>query len=357
MRIALLGDIALIGRYDIANDANVNARVEYIRELVKDCDFVIANLESVLTDRTYTFACKGAYLRSNAKNVETLRYMGITHVTLANNHIHDYGQKGLRDTIATLDAYGIGYVGLNNKPMVLSKGSDKVLLDGFCCLSANALHYGNKSGKVRLLTYDALDSFLSLAEKEGCYPIASVHYGLEGIHYPATEHIEMFRMLAKKHSYVMQGNHPHAMQGYETIGDSLIVYAQGNLCFDRVLTTSTGSTIEENESRRKGYVVILEINNGKMTDYEIKHVTDLDDGILKQSDSPELGRYSDALKLPLSEIAALRKAELKEQSSNSQPRNAQFYLHRMNYKYIGAYINGILHNRKYKKLIMNQGEQ
>ena len=110
MQIALLGDIALIGRYDRTLDSNVEQRVRVIRQITKYCDFVIANLEAPLTSKTKTHACKGVYLRSDPINVETLRYMGITHVTLANNHIYDYGKQGAEDTIKILKNAGIKYV-------------------------------------------------------------------------------------------------------------------------------------------------------------------------------------------------------------------------------------------------------
>ena len=90
MKIALLGDVSLNGIYDITSSDLVYKRLEKIKKYVKDCDFAIANLESPLTRITKTRVCKGAYLRSDPSNVEVLKYLGITHVTLANNHIFDY---------------------------------------------------------------------------------------------------------------------------------------------------------------------------------------------------------------------------------------------------------------------------
>ena len=116
MKIALLGDIALIGRYDRTLDNSVDQRIAVIKELVKNCDYVIGNLESPLTSITKTRACKGVYLRSDPTNVETLNQIGVTHVTLANNHIYDYGKKAAKETIKVLKKAGIKYVGLNNKP-------------------------------------------------------------------------------------------------------------------------------------------------------------------------------------------------------------------------------------------------
>lgn len=354
MKIALLGDIALIGRYDRTKDTQVSKRIECIKELVKDYDFVIANQESVLTDRTTTFSCKGVYLRSAIENVQTLSEIGVTHVTLANNHIFDYGKHGAEDTKNALKKAGIAYVGLCGSPQVLRKDNDAVMLDGFCCLSANALNYGERKGSVHLLTPENIEKFLVYAKEEHCFPIASVHYGLEGLHYPAREHIELFRSLAERYDYVLHGNHPHAMQGYEKHNNSLIIYAQGNLCFDRCETTSIHRVDEETEETRKGYIVLLEIKNNQIVQYEAVPVTDLPDGVLKKNPTArhEIDMYCQALGKPLSDIETYRKTELSEQTQRAEKRDLRFYLNRMNYKYIGAYINGRRHLKSYKGIML-----
>lgn len=351
MRIALLGDIALIGCYDRTIDANVEKRVEYIRQIVSACDYVIANQESVLTDRVKTRACKGAYLRSDVQNVETLKYLGITHVTLANNHIYDYEKKGAEDTIRALTEAGIEYVGLNGDPIILSDGNSKVMIDGFCCLSANALNYGEKVGQVKMLTKDNLVQYLSLAKSKDCFPIASVHYGIEGVHYPSAEHLKLFRELANEFTYVLHGNHPHAMQGYEKIGDSLLIYAQGNLCFDDITETSIHDICKQTDEKQKGYVVLLDIDNNQLIDYHVQIVTDLNDGMLKNGDDflLELERYSDDLHLSVNEICDKRRIELCK-AYDTGNRDIHFFLKRINRKYIGAYINGRRHAKLYKKV-------
>ena len=64
MKIALLGDIALIGRYDTTSDQKVSERVAFITETLKECDFAIANLESPFTTKKTTSVCKGVYLKA-----------------------------------------------------------------------------------------------------------------------------------------------------------------------------------------------------------------------------------------------------------------------------------------------------
>ena len=227
------------------------------------------------------------------------------------------------------------------------------MIDGFCCLSANALNYGEKPGQVKMLSFDTMERFLLLAEKEHCLPIASVHFGLEGLHYPSREHIYLFRKLADNHAYILHGNHPHAMQGYESHNNSLLIYAQGNLCFDETPNTSIGFTPEEKPEERKCYISIVEIANNRVISHKTVGLTDLDTGLLHQDNKIEeqLETYCNALNQTVTDIEAKRAEELNLQKTSAQPRNTRFYLDRMNYKYIGAYLNGRKHAKQYSKIM------
>ena len=357
MKIALLGDIALIGKYDRKLTDDVNHRVEAVKEIVKDCDYVIGNLESPLTTKKHTLACKGVYLHSNPINVETLKYIGVTHVTLANNHIYDFGKAGAKETLAALEKAGIKYVGLCNKPEILIKDNQKVFLDGFCCLSANALHYGSKPGDVQTLSYRNIRRFLRFAHQNGGFPIASVHFGIEGVHYPAEEHIKMFRKLGEKYAYILHGNHPHAMQGYEKWKDALLIYAQGNLMFDDILPSDTSihvtETMKQSEEGRKSYISVITVENNAVIEHRTHLMTDLETDYLHEEEhiSEELQTYARTLQLPADELQKLRQAEQKISAAGRKKKDLAFILQRLNLKYLGAYINGVRHARHYAKTI------
>ena len=75
-----------------------------------DDDFTFANLECSLTDsddrtnKTFTF-------KTDADYAKVMTEGSVEFVTLANNHVLDYGQEGYADTKAAVEAEGIGYVG------------------------------------------------------------------------------------------------------------------------------------------------------------------------------------------------------------------------------------------------------
>lgn len=351
MKIALLGDIAFLGMYDITQHNNASTKFTYVKSVLEQCDFAIANLECVFTNKTKTHTCKGAYLRSDPKNVELLKLIGITHVTLANNHIRDYGKKGLKDTINALEHANIPYVGINGEPIMLQKGTDKALLEGFCCYSSNGVGYGSKYGKVKTLSFDSVNAFLHTAQANGCLPIVSAHFGIEQVHYPSIEHIGLFRELSKSIPYVLHGNHPHAIQGYETLNKSALFYALGNLCFDTVTETSINEMIKQTERNKKTFCVILDVVENRLVNFEIIPMIEIKNKGLSycQEVKNELVEYSSKLS---DDIEAIKDARKNNLISNRKPTNlnARFVLNRLNYKYIGAYINGKIHAKKYRKL-------
>lgn len=70
MKIAFLGDITLIGKYDLTKSPDAKNRLKELSNQLNSYDYVVGNLESPLTDVHKTLVCKSMYLRSPRKNVE-----------------------------------------------------------------------------------------------------------------------------------------------------------------------------------------------------------------------------------------------------------------------------------------------
>ena len=96
MLIALLGDV-MLGR--LVNERLRRAGADYpwgdTAAVLRTADLTIANLECVLAAGGEPEAGKVFHFRSDPKNVASLRTAGIGMVSLANNHVLDYGSRGL----------------------------------------------------------------------------------------------------------------------------------------------------------------------------------------------------------------------------------------------------------------------
>ena len=102
MKILIAGDFAPCARLakQIENRKFSEVFPEDIREVIKSADFSFVNFESPVVDEGYKPIPKcGPNLRCTPEAAEAVRYAGFTGVTMANNHVLDYGAEGLRKSI------------------------------------------------------------------------------------------------------------------------------------------------------------------------------------------------------------------------------------------------------------------
>jgi poly-gamma-glutamate capsule biosynthesis protein CapA/YwtB (metallophosphatase superfamily) len=112
MRLVLLGDV-MLGR--LVNQRLRSATPAFpwgdTLPVLAQADIRFANLECVLADRGTPQPGKVFHFRSDARNVAVLTAAGINVVSLANNHVLDYGAEAFRETLPALDRSGILHAG------------------------------------------------------------------------------------------------------------------------------------------------------------------------------------------------------------------------------------------------------
>jgi len=115
VKLAFLGDI-MLGR-GISDELRQGRSPEWfwgdVLALVHSADGVFANLESPITAamQRWTDTWKFFHFRADPDTIRILQAGKVRFVCLANNHILDYGEPGLLDTLATLDRTGIVHAG------------------------------------------------------------------------------------------------------------------------------------------------------------------------------------------------------------------------------------------------------
>ena len=138
--------------------------------------------------------------RSNPGTQNALNNANFSILSLANNHIFDYGRKGYLSTLAALEEACIGYFGTEGQALTLEKGGEKVMLGGFCCLSAHPSK-ANRRG-VNTLSPASFESFLHAASKDGAFPITSIHWGEENNHFPREDHVRFAHVMASEYDFL-----------------------------------------------------------------------------------------------------------------------------------------------------------
>lgn len=286
MRIAILGDVALIGKYSIENNKieKIKKRFSQIKPILDTSDYIIANLETPFTTINETKEAKTLALKTNPMNIEILKYLGVTAVSLANNHFFDYGMAGAKECLNILENAQIGYFGINNKKYVLKNEDTIVSLGGFCCHTTNGWYYDDidfkSEYKLNTLNEKSIFNFLEECRFLGTYPIIIPHWGEENTHYPNKIHIGISDLIMNKYEATIVGHHPHVIQGIKKYLNGMTFFSVGNFCFDDCIS-STGSNVSVRQIKEnlEGILVILELQNNKLVNYEIIPYQDTEEEI------------------------------------------------------------------------------
>lgn len=212
---------------------------EGIRAEIEAADIFMVNQEFPFTERGTAAADKQFTFRLPHDRIHIMEEMGIDIVTLANNHILDFGQEGLLDSCAALEEAGILYVGAGENLERAKKletitvggrtigflGTSRVYMDS--SWAAGPAHPGVFS------TYDPTQAVEAIREaRELCdYLVVYVHWGVERETTPEEYQRTMGRQYIDAGADLVIGSHPHVLQPVEYYNDKPIVYSLGNFVF------------------------------------------------------------------------------------------------------------------------------
>lgn len=239
-----------------------------IRQEIADADIFMVNQEFPFTDRGEKVPDKQFNFRVSPQWVSALKEMDVDLVTLANNHILDYGQQGLLDSCDTLNEAGIAYVGGGKdldeaKKLVTMEaggrtigflGTSRVYMDG--SWAAGAGHPG---------VFSTYDPSLAIEEikkaKEQCdYLVVYVHWGIERNTEPESYQRSMGQAYIDAGADLVVGSHPHVLQPVETYKDKTIAYSLGNFVFGSSIPSTELLKVElDGEAAVPDWVTVTEI--------------------------------------------------------------------------------------------------
>lgn len=235
MRIASVGDIAFTGAH------SDNARGEAFKslgEIFAQIDLLIGNLESPLT--TVLEAQWGkCTLRGDPGWAGVLKEAGFNVLSLANNHLMDYGERGLLDTMEVLRDADIYFLGAGKNrgeacaPLFLSvQGQRVAFLARTQVIVTSPSFAGDARPGVAWLDEAETLSAIAVARARADIVVLLLHWGIENYSYPSPEQRRLARLFTEAGCSLILGHHPHVLQGVERVGKSLVSYSLGNFLFD-----------------------------------------------------------------------------------------------------------------------------
>ncbi len=211
-------------------------KFEYARELFNDADYSIVNLEAPIVCGNHSPILKtGPCIKTFAQSIDILRFIGVSAVTLANNHFFDQGQAGVETTISYLKKNGLDYFGGDvdldhaGKFYIKTIGDKKFAFIN-CCESefslANCEHGGSNSISTIKLFYD-----IKKAKEKSDEVIVITHGGIEHYRYPTLRMKSLFRFIVDCGASAVINHHQHCYSGYEVYNGKPIFYGIGNFYF------------------------------------------------------------------------------------------------------------------------------
>lgn len=262
--MAFVGDISLNGAF--AKRAKLQpARPVFqgILGLLKDADVVVGNLESPLAGDGACNKDKRVRLWASPEAYALLDELPLDVAVLANNHVGDELQLGMRRTLAFLDAKSVAHVGAGcsmseaSRPLVLHRKGFRV---GVLAYAAPDTHPRIPQGLA--VHVNTLESSRCLAEvadlrKQCDILIVSVHWGIERFAFPLPQQRSLARALVEAGADVIHGHHAHCLQGHEFYNGGHILYGMGNFAFANVFGTRH-VPIVWSQDNRNGMIATLD---------------------------------------------------------------------------------------------------
>ncbi len=356
MKIALLGDIALIESFDIENNPKLESSLERMSTYLSQFDAVIANLEAPFSIEKKRGGPKSAYLYSNPKNIKLLKYLHVGYVSLANNHMFDYGEEGYELTKSLLDKEGIKWFGCEGKNVQITDDSNKLMLEGFCCYSTNPINSTKYGGYgINELSVNGTVDILNRNKELGFFTIAAIHTGIEHVNYPSIEGINMARKFADVGSMLYYGHHPHVLQGYEMYNDCLISHSLGNFIFDDNGDKNIQVILSENN--RTSAILELEVENNRVIHFQYVPIY-IGKGVIniKEPDNHIVDQYnfSSAFTQTHKYIKDRNDSINSRISKMKAKRDIKWYLRRLNYRYVKLFLSNRYNSKAYRENILEQ---
>ena len=240
IKLALTGDIMMGTTYPSTQLPQEEGRLlfKHVAPIISGADIAAGNLEGTLCDggTTTKRMSKVSYaFRTPVKFAPRLSEAGYDFLSVANNHVNDFGDTGISSTMKALDGVGIKYAGIKDlcEWSVVEKDGRRY---GFCAFSHNQKTCDHRD-------LETVRRILGELREQVDFVIVSFHGGAEGSAHNRLPYgretfcgenrgsiRELAHFCIDEGADVVYGHGPHVLRAVEVYKGHFIAYSLGNFC-------------------------------------------------------------------------------------------------------------------------------
>ena len=253
--LTVVGDIMLARRVGRAITGDPAAPFRPLAARLARAEITVGNLESSLS-MAGAPTQGGDSFGAHPRVLRGLKSAGFDLVSLANNHLGDYGSRAIGETFDRVSAADLAYVGAGRnltearRPVVVTRDGIRIGFLGTESIGETPSATGRRAGTNRLdmpprtgpLNQAALDRIAADIRKlKRTVDVVVVipHWGTQYTHRPEASQRTAARAFAEAGADLVIGGHPHWVQGWERMGSTTVVHSLGNFIFDMDFSTKT----------------------------------------------------------------------------------------------------------------------
>ena len=208
---------------------------------MRGADIFVVNNECTLSTKGVPLEGKAYTFRGDPNRASNLIEIGADVAGLANNHIYDYGEEALLETVETLENAGIPTTGAAknleeaSKPVYFICNGRKIAVIATTEIERSTNYTRaateDSAGTLKCLEPAYVNSLIKNTKKICDYVVVFVHWGTEGDENYGWDQINLSEGFQMAGADAVIGGHTHCLQGMGYVGNMPVVYSLGNYWF------------------------------------------------------------------------------------------------------------------------------
>lgn len=246
--VSLADDWYIMPKYDERGKKVYGILSEEVVNIMTSSDIMVANNEFTISNRGSKMPNKYYTFRGSPERLSIYKEMGVNLVTLANNHIYDYGETAFYDALDALEQYNIPYIGAGRN-IEEAKEPFYYIINGYKIGFVNATRAEKyiltpeateiTGGVLRCYDPTTFISVIEETQKNSDFVIALVHWGKEDSSQLEQVQLDTSKQYIEAGADLIVGTHAHTLQEIDFYQDKAIIYNIGDFIFNHE-TKDTG---------------------------------------------------------------------------------------------------------------------